>query len=448
MKTPTPEEIINAKQAIIQAQTQDRPRGMPPESGLLYQPIPFAEFDGVPAERDSSLQRLALLESQINFREKRVLDLGCANGFFLLSLHETIANGVGVDYFPGNVTTASIVRDLYGLDNLRFREGAISESLLDQILAERFDVCLLMSVHHHLIIHLGLETTKNIISRLCESCDVVVIEQGSLTQEEYEAWTSRDEIFTTRAFSRLISMLESCGVSASRCSPLGLGMYRSGRRLDEDGAGRSIVAVGANVGNVVSIQRKAHKNGVVMELIETDNSTLIKNVVAGPSLAKREAYFLDLVQDLPFSPKLIQARGDLIRMKTHDVTPVAECLEEVDQNKLRFQCLDMLRDLAALGIVHHEIHNEHLVWDSESKHILLLDFETCWQVREAHDHWVETVAAPNPALGLGMYDRRVLTEDHLLADVLAMQRLFAEWGLPELSSNETEAYVKRLREAM
>lgn len=432
---------------------------MPPEEGLHYQPIPFPGFESMAAERDGSPARLDMLASQLEFGGRRVLDLGCANGFFLFSLAQAdppIAAGLGVDHFHGNVAGNQALAAAFGFDELAFRQASIDESLLDEVLAESWDVVLLLSVHHHLARSLGIDATKRVIERLLQAAPVVVIEQGSLTQDEYNAWTGRDEPFDTRAFSRLISMLEACGAASTRCRPIGEGLYLSGRRPDAAGSGRAIVAHlrdGADDAGVLEIQRKRHRNGVYMELLElvqgpSGSPELWKNVVTGPSLAARERRALAHVRETGWVPRVLDDAASepdphLIRLARHALVRVAE-LDETARERAASQLREALLAFASCGVVHHELSAEHVQWDADTERLVVLDWETARFSSEPFAAWRETVADPNPALGLDMYPRELLDSEPDRCDLVAANGLLQAWGQVPLGEDFERSYLESL----
>jgi len=420
---------------------------MPPTVGLLYQPIPLPGFPDTPAERDSSQQRLELIQRQVDFQHKRVLDLGCANGFFLLSLHETISDGLGIDHFQGNIDTCNALVGAYELPNLTFRQGSISKTLVEELTAgPKIDVCILMSVHHHLVRDVGIEETKAIIGELASKCDVLVIEQGSLTQDEYSQWTDRDEVFLTNSYSRLISMLACCGIDESKCRPVGMGKYLSGLRPDEDGAGRAIVSIGGAVG-IEWVLRKQHKNSVLMEVLQTSDGVVWKNVLQGPSLAEREAKSLEKVGGR-FVPKLLAVQDHCLKLEARSVEPIPQAIRRVSKDIIRASCLEAVTHLASHGVVHNELHDEHLLWDHVQECAVIVDFETAWDVNEDRSAWLKDVATPNPSIGLGLYDSALLHKDPCGVDLVSLDVLFSTWGMEKLSAQEIRNYRNIIAEAV
>ena len=465
-RTPTPPEVAALRKWIATHFNRRRPRGMTPADGVLYQPIPFPDFEDFPCERDSSEARLRMLLRAIDYRDARVLDLGCANGFFLfrlLQIPDGIRGGLGIDHFEDNVRLAQELARIHGLgDRLEFRRLPIARATVEELLAAGpWHVCHLLSVHHHLARQLPREELFALLRRLYEACGTLVLEQGSLDQEEYEAWTGRREPFDTGAFSRLISMLESAGIPAGTCRPVGFGKYRSGVREDAGGSRRAIVACSRReVGcGVADIRRKRHRNGVFMELLRVGASdgdgVLWKNVVCGPGLAQRESVALGRLEGEPGFPRLVEpdraeeeARDGLLRLASLDLRQVGSGDLDRDGENLRRQLIERLTSLADHGLIHGEIVAEHLPIDDRGR-LLLIDFETARFGDEPGEVWRRDVFEPNPALGLGAYERSLwLGPRWREVDLVAVDAVLGAWGLPALTAAERRDYASRLERAV
>lgn len=439
------------------------PRGMPPAGALLYQPIPFPGFENLPAERDSSEERFRMLVERVGYRNARVLDLGCANGFFLFRLAQTegaLAAGLGIDRVPDNVELSRRIAALHGVDRLRFECAALLDAEASGLVrSERWDVCHLLSVHHHVLREEGPKRCRALIRSLHQQCGVLVVEQGSLTSDEYRDWTGRDEPFSSWSFSRLVSMLEACGIPQEECSVVGLGMYRSGLRPDATGVGRAIVAAGTGnrPGRIRQIHRKRHRNGIFMEVVETaafggHAGEVWKQSVAGGTLATREARALELLGTHRGFPRLldpaaaaVDASHGLLRMERIELAEMPVSAGDLAGESLRAQFVDRLLSMARSGVVHNELSAEHVVLDTEGT-LVVLDLETAWFRDEPRERWLAEVYAPNPVLGLGAYPRELHeTSEGSDADLRAADGLLLRWGQPRLTEEEKEKYRRLFR---
>jgi len=440
---------------------------MPPQTGLLYQPVPFPGFEQLGAERNSSEDRYRFLRRKVDYRDARVLDLGCANGFFLFRLAQdgVLSHGRGLDHFKGNIATNALLADLHGLsDVLEFEHASIdSDAIQRRLQDDSWDVCHLLSVHHHLVRDVGFEETRELIRRLYEGVGTLVLEQGSLTQAEYEEWTGRDEPFATHAISRLTSMLEACGIPEERCFIVGMGRYLSGARDDREGAGRILVGCSRRprTDTIRRILRKRHRNGIYMEIVETGDGEIWKTVVAGASLAAREVRGLETLADAPGFPRLLaphEAGADLgcglVRMRAMTLREVTPEDAERFGDDLRRQLLERVFALAEHRLLHNEVNSLHLLLDvdppaaegsAKPGRLTLLDLETAYWLDEARDGWRAEVFEPNPALGVGAYDRDLHeSDDWFLADLLGADRVLGEWGLPPITDDERARYLELL----
>ena len=83
-------------------------------------------------------------------RPLRVLDLGCAQGFFSLSLGALGASVHGVDYLEQNVAVCLALAKSYPDIDATFEVGRI-EDVLGSLEEQNFDIVLGLSVFHHLI---------------------------------------------------------------------------------------------------------------------------------------------------------------------------------------------------------------------------------------------------------------------------------------------------------
>ncbi|MFA6135210.1 MAG: methyltransferase domain-containing protein, partial [Phycisphaerae bacterium] len=111
-------------------------------------------------------------------RPIRVLDIGCAQGFFSLHLAEAGAEVVGIDILETNVRLCNALRGKIPKSNVMFKAIGIEE-FLPEIAPGRFDMFLGLSVFHHLCSSRGFDRTKAIVSTLAERISVGVFELAS-----------------------------------------------------------------------------------------------------------------------------------------------------------------------------------------------------------------------------------------------------------------------------
>lgn len=100
-------------------------------------------------------------------RPLRVLDLGCAQGFFSLNLAAAGHSVRGADFLDRNVDVCQALAAEAGLSRATFECGRI-EDITATLQPGSFDLVLGLSVFHHLVHEHGLDSVLGIISGIAE----------------------------------------------------------------------------------------------------------------------------------------------------------------------------------------------------------------------------------------------------------------------------------------
>jgi SAM-dependent methyltransferase len=112
---------------------------------------------------------LDYLDQRVGSRWKELscLDIGCHEGYFsLLLAKKGCRKVVGVDARPEHIESANLMRDLYGLKNVTFRQGDLFE--LNTAELGKFDIVLLFGALYHVSDILGaLRITRMLTKELC-----------------------------------------------------------------------------------------------------------------------------------------------------------------------------------------------------------------------------------------------------------------------------------------
>lgn len=146
----------------------------------IYQPIYGHPELAQKASRES-LDRLATIGRVYDALERllgrslKVLDLGCAQGFFCFKLAERGAHTHGVDYLPQNIDIcAAIAADNPSLSvsfELERAEEVISKLEIDQ-----YDLILGLSIFHHIIHEKGISEVAKLLNHVCKSSGAIIVE--------------------------------------------------------------------------------------------------------------------------------------------------------------------------------------------------------------------------------------------------------------------------------
>lgn len=129
--------------------------GLVAELPEVYQPI-FGHPELCPTVSRQCDDRLAQIISvyqaleMVFARPLRVLDLGCAQGFFSHSLSQLGARVHGVDFLEANIAVCQALATERG-DHRIFFETARIEDVLSRLEVDRYDLILGLSVFHHIV---------------------------------------------------------------------------------------------------------------------------------------------------------------------------------------------------------------------------------------------------------------------------------------------------------
>ena len=114
------------------------------------------------------------LESKHN-RPLRVLDLGCAQGFFSLSLAKLGATVHGIDLQDCNISLCAALAAENPELKVNFQKGLIEEIIISMT-KDQYDLVLGLSVFHHIVHIVGLSIVQTMISVLANATVAGVFE--------------------------------------------------------------------------------------------------------------------------------------------------------------------------------------------------------------------------------------------------------------------------------
>lgn len=122
----------------------------------------------------SILEIYRALETKLN-RPLRVLDLGCAQGFFCLSLAKLGARTHGVDFLHGNIAVCeALACESPGVEATF--ELARVETALAALTADQYDLVLGLSVFHHISHQIGPVAVQRMLAALSEKVAAGIFE--------------------------------------------------------------------------------------------------------------------------------------------------------------------------------------------------------------------------------------------------------------------------------
>ncbi|MCJ8501251.1 methyltransferase domain-containing protein [Desulfatitalea alkaliphila] len=146
----------------------------------VYQPI-YGHPELSEAVARPCTDRLATIISVYDALQKvvdrplKVLDLGCAQGFFSLSLAARGATVHGVDYLDKNIAICNAVAVENPDMKVTFEIGRV-ENVLGRIEKDQYDLVLGLSVFHHIIHESGVDAAKNLIHQTLDKAGAMILE--------------------------------------------------------------------------------------------------------------------------------------------------------------------------------------------------------------------------------------------------------------------------------
>ncbi len=156
----------------------------------VYQPVlghPEFDEDSARACDDRLDILLKLVESaRRNGRPFRVLDIGCAQGYFSLSLAKAGCEVTGIDKSPENIALCRALADEHGL-NASFSNESVTPGYGADLPAQHYDLVILFSVAHHLCHEWGYGAVRDWLSMLSGKTDVLISELALKSEPLYWA---------------------------------------------------------------------------------------------------------------------------------------------------------------------------------------------------------------------------------------------------------------------
>ena len=181
-----------------------------------YQQIfSYSKYDSLGSRKcDSRLKEILDVYNQIKKqlgRDLKVLDLGCAQGYFSLNLAKEEAFVCGVDCNQENINLCNKLSNIHNLNNLEFKKDKIQNFLKSNPLQE-YDLILGLSVFHHICYEEGYEFTKNLIQETSKVIPNGIFELALKSEPMYWAESLEEnekDLIDCYSFTNQISKVET-----------------------------------------------------------------------------------------------------------------------------------------------------------------------------------------------------------------------------------------------
>lgn len=319
----------------------------------------------------------------------RVLDVGCAQGYFSLVLASMGCDVYGIDYLSENIALCSYLKEEQDMDNVSFEVAMLSEDYVSQ-LSEEFDVILLFSIMHHVAVQNGFEKAKAILEKLAGHSSIIITEMA-LKQEpvywntylpdDYSSWFDDISFFDELSFydTHLSDVKRPLLVCSNKL------VFLNGKYYLIDSF--KMKSYGAS--NENPLRRYYFSDDLFIKLRRAGNPGLTEEI-------NKEICFLKEHGNLSFVPELIDSdssakRAYIIRKSVGDGEVLSDYLQEpdakLDYEKCFVSVLDSLIELENAGLYYGDLRLWNVIYDSSSHHSALIDFGNVQDYREDSVAW-------------------------------------------------------------
>jgi len=366
-------------------------RGLP-ANNLEYQPR-WGDPESKPHERDSTPARVESLLKNLNVLGKRVLDLGCNNGYYCFELEKHGAQCFGIDYYADAIHVCEETAVKYHMYS-KFQLLDLNTQRVDlYCILTNFqpDIVLCNSIFHH------MNDPDSLLEIVGIASKTVVIEF------QYDKWADYIQWATKWIDSR-------CHIER-----LPDNWYNRQLQKDETGLKRAVMLIDDR--HVDKKWIHYHDDGNMMRF------ELIEDVV-------RKYHYMGRNNRFMYQSPYLKAK------------PLEDI--EIPPFYLRDKIIAFLMQMATMGLIHCELYR-HL-WIDPNGMLHAIDWDTQYDiVHDEYDEFFNIKIRINISFGC-------ITESHwtvnkvLLRDMEDVNKLFAKWKYTPLTKQEKMGYFEKLRE--
>ena len=124
------------------------------------------------------------LQHYLGRKELKILDIGCAQGFYSLSFAKMGCIVRGIDGNPENIRLCQLLCEENDLPNCSFEETYLTPDYAEQN-TEKYDVIFTLSVMHHVAIQNGFAAARKIFEKLAGSSEIIISEMALKEEPVY-----------------------------------------------------------------------------------------------------------------------------------------------------------------------------------------------------------------------------------------------------------------------
>lgn len=124
------------------------------------------------------------LQAKLGEKKLRVLDIGCAQGYFSFALQDIGCNVVGLDFCKENIELCEALKEENKL-GCKFIHGKLTKEFIDSLDNGQYDAILCLSVIHHVCNEKGFDYARSILEDLSRKSELVIAELALKSEPVY-----------------------------------------------------------------------------------------------------------------------------------------------------------------------------------------------------------------------------------------------------------------------
>lgn len=345
----------------------------------VYQNIyGHSEFDE-DSSRNCDIRKSCIIEIVKAFQDKlgkkelKVLDLGCAQGYYSFSVAELGCQVDGIDFCKENIDLCKALQNENGLP-CNYKHDKITKELVDAIDDGAYDVIMFYSVVHHICNENGFEYARGLFETLANKSQIVLTELA--LKEEPLYWNKNlpeqyDDWFDNVAFYDEQRMFDTHLSEYKRPLILYSNKYCY---LDKKYYTIDEYKNKAYTGKKDNINKRYYlcdNRTVLIKRFSKETDDIFKDEL------RREIFILDKY-DFSFAPKLIAAGDEFGRVIEATSIHYGRILrdlilekQEIDFKKVFKWVLDNCCELEEKGLYHSDLRAWNICVDDDGKAFII-----------------------------------------------------------------------------
>lgn len=143
------------------------------------------------------------LQNYSGKKKLKILDIGCAQGYYSFTAAKLGCEVNGIDYLEQNIKVCQLLKEEQGIENCSFERNALSMEYIAD-LSENYDIVFALSIMHHVATQNGFAKAREILEQLSAHCQLIITEMAVKEEplywnqylpSEYESWFENISFF-------------------------------------------------------------------------------------------------------------------------------------------------------------------------------------------------------------------------------------------------------------